>query len=245
MPCLKSCLCLALVLMCFLCCQKEQSATMYRLLSFSDATRHYSVGYRGTRVSEIKVDSGAGAPFIIATYQYSNNYIRADLHESTGYAFVEYFFQKGTMPISVIKHKKINERDTIVSRTDFYYKAGTDEIDSVVLKNTNRFCFMPVFSGGNITDYYLSQDNKPKVIAGSFLYYPVANVFKKTNPLLFVYSNPVFEFETFLMPRLFSVQTMSKFNGGSFVYDTDAKGNLSLEDYGANVYPYRRTYIYE
>ena len=153
--------------------------------------------------------------------------------------------RKNVLPLSILKHKQIGNKDSVVSRTDFYYKAGSDAIDSVVLKNNTKLCFIPVYAGGNITDYYLSQDNKQPIIAGSFLYYPLVNIFKTTNPLLFVYSSPLFEFETFLMPRIFSTQTMKKFNGGSFIYNTDAKGNLSVEDYGPMVYPYRRTYTYE
>ena len=236
---------LLVMLACFIACQKQQDKPAGRLLTFRDTNRHYSLTYDGSRVARINVDSGLGAPFIIASYEYGNNYIRANLHASTGYVHVDYFLKKGTLPVSILKYKILNGKDSIVSRTDFYYKNGSDVIDSVVLKNSVKLCFMPVYDGGNISDFYLSQDNKQPIIAGSFLYYPLVNVFKTTNPLLFVYSSPVFEFETFLMPRIFSSQTMSKFNGGSFTYDTDAKGNLSVEDYGPMVYPYRRTYTYQ
>jgi hypothetical protein len=241
----KNCLVILVLVICVISCQKEQVKPQDRLLAFRDANRYYSLKYDGSQVKAIHVDSGLGAPFIISTYEYSHNYIKAKLHASTGYDYVEYFMRKNVLPLAILKHKNINGRDTVVSRTDFYYKNGSDAIDSVVLKNSVKLNFIPVYSGGNITDYYLSQDNKQPVIAGSFLYYPLVNVFKTTNSLLFVYSSPVFEFETFLMPRIFSSQTMKKFNGGSFIYDTDAKGNLSLEDYGPMVYPYRRTYTYE
>jgi hypothetical protein len=241
----RRCLALLALLVCFISCQKEQVRPVDRLLAFRDASRHYSLQYTNNQVTAINIDSGLGAPLIIATYEYSGNYIKAKLHASTGYDYVEYFMKKKVLPLSILKHKNISGKDSIVSRTDFYYKNGSDVIDSVVLKNSVKLCFIPVYAAGNITDYYLSQDNKQPIIAGSFLYYPIVNIFKATNPLLFVYSSPVFEFETFLMPRIFSSQTMSKFNGGSFVYDTDAKGNLSVEDYGPMVYPYRRTYSYE
>lgn len=241
----KNCLSILVVLFCVIACQKEQVRPQDRLMTFRDASRQYSLHYDGNRVTAIHVDSGPGAPFIVSTYEYSYNYIKATLHASTGYDYVEYFMRKNVFPLTIIKHKNINGKDSVVSRTDFYYRAGTDVIDSVVLKNSVKLCFIPVYAGGNITDYYLSQDNKQPILAGSFLYYPIVNVFKTTNPLLFVYSSPVFEFETFLMPRIFSTQTMKKFNGGSFVYDTDSKGNLSVEDYGPMVYPYRRTYTYE
>lgn len=245
MPSQKHCLAILALLACFISCQKEQVKPADRLLAFRDSNRHYTLSYKGSQVTEIKVDSGLGAPFVISTYEYSNNYIKAKLHVSTGYDYVEYFMRKNVLPVSILKHKNFNGKDTVVSRTDFYYKNSSDAIDSVVLRNSVKLCFIPVYSGGNITDYYLSQDNKQPIIAGSFLYYPLVNIFKTTNPLLFVYSSPVFEFETFLMPRIFSSQTMKKFNGGSFIYDTDAKGNLSLEDYGPMVYPYKRTYTYE
>ncbi len=242
---LDRCLCFALVLLVAISCQKEQVKKTDRLVAFRDANRYYSVKYNGDHVSGIHVDSGLNAPFTIATYTYGLNYIRASLHALTGYDHVEYFMKKNVLPVSILKHKKINGVDSVVSRTDFYYKVGSDILDSVVLKNSVKLNFIPVYVNGNITDYYLSQDNKPAILSGSFLYYPIVNIFKTTNPLLYVYSSPVFEFETFLMPRLFSNQTMKKFNGGSFIYDTDSKGNLSLEDYGPMVYPYRRTYVYE
>lgn len=225
-------------------CQKEQSKKQDKLVSFKDANRKYSVHYNGSQVTEIRVDSGLGAPFTIATYSYKDNYIKATLHPSTGYDHVEYFMRKNVLPVSIIKHKIIGGRDSIVSRTDFYYGIGKDVPDSVVLRNSVKLNFIPVYTGGNISDYHLSQNNNPAILSGSFLYYREVNVFKSTNPLLFVYSSPVFEFETFLMPRIFSQQTMKKFNGGSFVYDTDRKGNLAVEDYGS-LYPYRRTYLYE
>lgn len=245
MPKRKSCLSILVLLACFIACQKEQVKKTDRLMSFRDTFRHYSLRYNGSQVSEIHVDSGQGAPFIISSYEYKSNYIKATLHETTGYGFVEYFMKKNVLPVSILKYKAVNGKDSLISRTDFYYRNGTDAIDSVVLKNTVKLCFMPVYNGANISEYYLSQDNKPAVLAGSFLYYPMVNIFKTTNPLLFVYSSPVFEFETFLMPRIFSNQTLSKFNGGAFVYDTDTKGNLSVEDYGPMIYPYRRTYKYE
>ena len=241
----KNCLAILVLILCVVSCQKEQVKPHDRLLAFSDATRHYSLKYNGNQVTAIHVDSGLGAPFIISTYEYSHNYIKAKLHASTGYDHVEYFMRKNVLPLSIVKHKIVNGKDSVVSRTDFYYKNGSDAIDSVVLKNSVRLCFIPVYAGGNITDYYLSLDNKQPIIAGSFLYYPMVNIFKTTHPLLYVYSSPVFEFETFLMPRIFSTNTMKKFNGGTFTYDTDAKGNLSVEDYGPMVYPYRRTYTYE
>ncbi len=243
MHCLIRCLFVFCLLFLFA-CQKEQSRKQDRLVSFKDANRKYSVHYYGNQVSEIRVDSGLGAPFIIAKYSYQDNYIKATLHPSTGYDYVEYFMRKKVLPLSIIKHKNIGGRDTIVSRTDFYYSSGKDVPDSVVLRNTLKYNFMPVYNGGNISDYHLSQNNNPSILSGSFLYYKETNVFRSTNPLLFIYSSPVFEFETFLMPRIFSHQTMKKFNGGSFTYDTDHKGNLAVEDYGA-LYPYRRTYLYE
>ncbi|HEX6914126.1 MAG TPA: hypothetical protein VF145_02725, partial [Chitinophagaceae bacterium] len=188
-------------------CQKEQVRTTDRLMSFSDANRKYSLVYNGSHVTEMKVDSGAGAPFTIVNYSYSTNYIRATLHPSTGYDYVEYYMRKSVLPVSILKHKKINGIDSVVSRTDFYYPENKDIVDSVVLRTYVKLTFIPVYSGGNVTDYYLRQGNQGAILSGSFLYYPVVNLFKTTNPLLFVYSSPVFEFETFLMPRLFSQLT--------------------------------------
>lgn len=244
MPSPNCCLPVLACLLFILSCQKEQSRTHDRLVSFKDANRKYSVHYEGNRVSAIHVDSGLGAPFIIATYSYKDNYIKATLHPSTGYDHVEYFMRKNILPASILKHRSIGGIDSVISKTEFYYGVGKDLPDSVVLRHSVKLSFIPVYSNGNISDYYLSQDNKPAILSGSFLYYRDINVFKTTNPLLFVYSSPVFEFETFLMPRIFSQQTMKKFNGGSFIYDTDHKGNLAVEDYGS-LYPYRRTYLYE
>ena len=107
-------------------CQKEQSKKQDKLVSFKDANRKYSVHYNGSQVTEIRVDSGLGAPFTIATYSYKDNYIKATLHPSTGYDHVEYFMRKNVLPVSIIKHKIIGGRDSIVSRTDFYYGIGKD-----------------------------------------------------------------------------------------------------------------------
>lgn len=226
-------------------CEKQTLDTQGKLISFKDATRSYSLRYEGSKVTHIRVDSGASAPFIIASYSYSPDYIKATLHPSTGYTYVEYYLKKGVLPLNIVKHKDAGGVDKIVSRTQFFYKKDSDLLDSVVLTNSSRLTFIPIYSGGNISDYYLAIDNRPPVLSGSFLYYPVINVFRTTNPLLYVYSSPVFEFESFLMPRIFSQQTMKKFNGGSFRYDTDSKGNLAVEDYGPSVYPYKRIYTYE
>lgn len=234
--------CFVLVGILFFSCQKEQ-AGLPKLVSFSDADHKYSLSYNGNQVNEINVDSGAGAPYIIARYSYSRNFIRADLHAGTGYTYIDYFMKNTTQPLSIRKHKNVAGVDSVVSRVDFYY-AVTGILDSVTLQNGSHYNFIPVYAAGNITDYYISDEYGPPVLSGSFLYYPISNVFKSTNPLLFIYSSPVFQFETFLLPRLFSGSTMKKFNGGSFVYNTDAKGNLSLEDYGA-IYPYKRTYLYK
>lgn len=239
------CIGLGVLFLTLISCEKQQLFQQSRLMSFKDATRSYSLVYEGNKVNSIRVDAGPGAPFTIVNYSYALDYIKATLHPSTGYSYVEYFMRKGVLPAEIVKHRLVNGKDSIISRTSFYYRENSDQIDSVVLKNNSRLSFIPVYAGGNITDYYLAIDKKPPVLSGSFLYYPVVNVFKTTNSLLFVYSSPVFEFETFLMPRIFSEQTMKKFNGGSFKYDTDSKGNLSVEDYGPSVYPYKRIYVYE
>jgi hypothetical protein len=238
---LDRCLCFALVVMIILSCQKEQDS-LPKLASFSDNNNKYSVYYNGSQVSEINVDSGAGAPYIIAKYSYSQNLIRSTLHANTGYSRIDYYMKNSTLPLNIKKYKNIGGVETMVSKTAFYYNY-TGALDSVTLDAAAHFNFTPVYSGGNISDYYLSTEYGAPVLAGSFLYYPITNVFKATNPLLFIYSSPVFQFETFMLPRLFSSGTMKKFNGGSFVYDTDIKGNLSLEDYGTT-FPYKRTYLY-
>ncbi len=235
-----------LLLACLLCllysCEKEQSSVS-QLASFSDNDNKYSVTYNGKYINQIKVDSGAGAPYIIANYSYGNNFIRADLHASTGYTHIDYQMKNASLPLSIKKYKLYNGKDSLVSSVEFYYKNGSDFLDSAVFDATSHYNFIPVYSGTNITDYYVCTEYGPPVLSGSFLYYPITNVFRSTNPLLFIYSSPVFQFEAFLLPRLFSGSTLKKFNGGSFTYDTDKKGNLSLEDYGS-FYPYKRVYNY-
>lgn len=234
------CLCATLLLL--VACQKEQEQ-IPKLVSFTDPGNKYSVVYNGNSVSEIQVDSGVGAPYTIASYSYTNNFIVADLHPNTGYSKIEYQMKNHFFPLSIKKYKSFAGKDSAVSRVQFYYRAG-DVLDSITLDGTTHYRFVPLYAGGNVTDYYISTENGPEILSGSFLYYPITNVFKTTNPLLFIYSNPVFQFETFLLPRLFSNSTMKKFNGGSFTYNTDARGKLSLEDYG-NTYPYKRTYLYK
>jgi len=223
-------------------CQKEYEIKG-KLTTFSDNDYRYSVSYNGNNVNEILVDSGTNAPFIIAKYSYQGNLIRADLHASTGYTHVDYYMKNASLPLRIEKYIASGGSEQLIQRVNFYYRNNSDVPDSVVLDGTTHFRFVPVFNNGNITDYYVSTNNGPEVLSGNFLYYPLENVFRATNPLLFIYSSPVFQFETFLMPRLFSANTLKKFNGGSFVYDTDAKGNLSLEDYGI-FFPYRRLYTY-
>lgn len=237
---------LAILLPCWVlsyACQKEQTQEHHRLLNFTDKNFKYGVHYKGRTITSITVDSGAQAPYTIASYSYQVGYIRADLHPNTGFSYVEYFLNNNLQPTRIRKYRRTNGADLLSTEVVFHYKAGRP--DSVVLTNTSRFCFIPKYNGNNISDYYLRVDNRAAILSGSFLYYSTANIFTNTNPLLFVYSSPSFEFEAFLLPRLFSQQTLQKFNGGAFVYDLDEKGNLSLEDYGTTIYPYRRTYLYE
>lgn len=224
-------------------CQKQFSVDE-KLTQFSDNKYRYGVHYNGNTVTEITVDSGASAPFVIAKYSYYNGIIRADLDAATGYSHIDYFMKNASLPTRICKYRMNNTAEKLVQEVNFFYKAGTDQLDSVTLEGNMHYRFVPLYSGGNIADYSISSNYGPEIPSGSFLYYPIANVFKATNPLLFVYSSPVFEFETFLMPRIFSASTLKKFNGGTFIYDTDDKGKLSLEDYGPT-YPYKRTYIYE
>jgi hypothetical protein len=237
------CLCFAVMMWAAASCQKEQE-NIPKLATINDNDHRYRVNYNGNSVSEIAVDSGSGAPYTIATYSYSRNFIRADLNANTGYSHIDYTLKNGTLPLTILKYKSVGAVDVLVSKVNFYYHNSSEILDSVVLDGATHYNFIPVYSSGNISDFYVCTDSGPPVLSGSFLYYPIGNVFKATNPLLFVYSSPVFEFETFLLPRIFSNSTMKKFNGGSFIYDTDAKGRLSLEDYGAT-YPYKRTYLYK
>jgi len=236
------CLCFVVVLVAIAACEKKQEG-LSQLLSFCDNDNKYSVYYEGAFIKQIKVDSGAGAPYVIADYSYSNRFIRADLHSNTGYSHIDYTMKNASLPLEIKKYKLLNGKDSLVSSIHFYYKNGSDFLDSAVLHAASHYNFIPQYSGTNITDYYVCTEYGPPVLSGSFLYYPITNVFRSTNPLLFIYSNPVFQFETFLLPRLFSGSTLKKFNGGSFTYDTDRSGNLSIEDYGS-FYPYKRMYTY-
>ena len=229
----------------FFCCQQESHHSLVKLSSFTDSKFRYRIQYERNYIKEIHIDSGTAFPYKLATYTYSNNYIRADLHPSTGYSYVEYFLKNRSLPVSIRKHMFSGGTDTIISRVDFFYSSGGSLPDSVVLQSSSRFNFIPIYRNNNISDYYISTDFGPRILSGSFLYYPEINVFRQTNPLLFVYSNPVFQFESFMLPRIFSAQTIKKFNGGTFLYNTDRKGNLAIEDYGPSVFPYRRVYNYD
>jgi hypothetical protein len=226
-------------------CQREHDGYRGKLVSFRDSDNLYRLEYNGNRVTEIHVDSGVGAPYLLSSYTYAADYVKASLHPSSGYSYVEYFLKNSVFPLTIKKYKNFSGKDSLVNRVDFYYRPGGMALDSVILQNSMHLKFIPVYNGSNISDYLVSQNGGPAILSGSFLYYPLANIFKTTNPLLFIYSKPVFDFEVFMLPRIYSAETLKKFNGGTFNYGTDAKGNLALEDYGPSVFPFRRTYTYK
>jgi len=102
----------------------------------------------------------------------------------------------------------------------FIYFANTDILDSVILNstyNSESIVFRFNYAGQNIsriTEWQISSPQNLQVAAFDFTYDTTANIFRQTDPLLYIYSYPFTPFAT--QPMVIAAFFAETFSGSTF-----------------------------
>jgi hypothetical protein len=175
------------------------------------------------------------------SFEYKENYVKAIRDSET-----EYFLNSSKLPVRIV-YNGVNNRDVI-----FYYKSGTNILDSVINKlvpmgiTKEKYTF--VYNGENIEKVVIqSHYSNTTAVSESYISYTyssVPNIFRKSEPLLFIYNNPVgtFDYHSLLLyfPKTFSASTFSSFShpdyggrikSGKLTYSLNRDGKILKESY--------------
>ncbi len=159
--------------------------------------------------------------------------------------YVEYFLMNFKLPLRLQYHYEDTAGSPIFkAETDFFYKPGTNLLDSVNVKlfisngyyvhyafeyeNQNISKFIRTHFDFNSTDtpykdtFYFSYDTS------------TPNIFRQTDSLLYIYENPFADFSYYNMllyfPKLFSESTIRKVSRTVYGKTIDAGLNYTLTD---------------
>ncbi|MGN6196912.1 MAG: hypothetical protein ACTHOB_18370 [Ginsengibacter sp.] len=142
----------------------------------------------------------------------------------------------------------------------FAYLPGTDRLDSVVAHAMNKDVFKFTYTGQNITgitEWVILNGQNTQVAAFDFTYDSTANIFRQTDPLLYIYSYPphtafvaqpmviaAFFAETFSASTFNGVTTSGITTGGwgqnaissKMTYQFNSNGKITSETFSNDIF---------
>jgi hypothetical protein len=233
----------------FLACKKENgSASVLR--SYTDSMGLFNFTYTNNMATTIFTSNWKK----YISFQHKENYIKAigiDME-------TEYFLNSFKLPVRIV----YSYDGSNTHEVNYYYKAGTKILDSVVSNvgyaGTIKDKYTFAYNGENIekvivTSYY----SYTSAVSQSFLSYTYSsapNVFRNSDPLLFIYTNPLglFNYHSllFYFPKTFSASTFATcsypdYTGTKMVklnYSTNSDGKIVKEWYEGFAHPHEYGY---
>jgi hypothetical protein len=249
------------------------------------------VGNNGSRLISIVSDSAGTLDF-----EYSNNVITT-MHQhlanrggapalihytntdsgqivSVGFPGIDYSYnyklKSSKLPLLIF----LNQKDTAIIHqkdlAEFIYLPGTDILDSVVYNSTGKIVYKFTYSGQDIiriTDWQMSSTQNREVATFDFTYGTTANIFRQTDPLLYIYSYPYTAFsaqpmviaaffaETFSKSTFTSITTSGITSSGwnqnsissKMTYHLNSNGKVTSETFSNSIFEFLvgKRYVYE
>ncbi|HEV8084516.1 MAG TPA: hypothetical protein VGP55_15015 [Chitinophagaceae bacterium] len=249
-------------------CKKNDNATAISKLTamggIQDSGIVVSFVYAEDKISHSNYEifgSVNSEPF--ANFEYSGN---NDIKVSSLYSDlnIEFFLNDSKLPVRMTRHETGTDGTEYNSKADFFYKPGTNVLDSVngyYLNTTTSYIhFTFEYNGANISKAIRRQG--PAMDIFSYVYDTQSNLFRSSDSLLYIYSNlfdqltPLssyydytFYSMIFFFPKVFSTSMLSAFSYTSGNTVVSGKLNYTLSDdnkvlkewYGG----YGREYIYK
>ncbi|MDQ3845639.1 MAG: hypothetical protein M3342_16760 [Bacteroidota bacterium] len=233
------------------CKKREHINNSKNLLSgYKDSLSRYNVTYTNGRINTL-LRNGV----FYYSFEYKDNYVKASEQQ----AYIEYFLNNSGLPLRIIRKYGVSN----VDETHFYYKTGTNILDSVVSNNSydwlaiyDKYSFL--YNGGNIEQVIKSSFYRNGTVSKdtfSYTYNPTPNIFRHTDPLLYIYVNPgfamyYFQNLLFYFPKVFSAATFNTYSfpegtrrrHGKLNYILNSKGKITKEWYDGWGHPYEYYY---
>jgi hypothetical protein len=223
-------LCFIVIAVAFTACKKENEAASV-LKTYSDSMALLNFTYKDKKVDAVFTSTSNK----YVSFVHGENYIKA-----IGKGIeVEYFLNSFKLPVRIVYFYGVPGKYEV----NYYYKQGTNILDSVVntsgSNGTIREKYSFEYNGENIEKVIIhSSYSFTTAISESFLSYTYSsapNIFRNSDPLLFIYTNPLAELNyhslLFYFPKIFSGST---FATCSYPYNTTIKiGKLNYSTNGA------------
>lgn len=241
-----------ITLIAFASCKKENGSTSV-LKVYTDSMDVFNFTYTNGEANAI-YNSGLNK---YLSFEHKQNYIKAIRSDME----VEYFLNSYKLPVRIVYTFK-GGASPIIREANYYYKQGTKNLDSVTSNAgwdgaiKNKYLF--VYNGENIekvTIYsHYSYTTAVSESSLSYTYTSTPNVFRNSDPLLFIYTNPLASFSyhslLFYFPKTFSASTFATGSHPNYPaektfklhYSTNSDGKIIKEWYDGFAHPHEYGY---
>jgi hypothetical protein len=220
------------------------------LTGYKDTLGVCNAKYSNGRLSTISSGPGVNATW---SFEYKPQYVKAFIDSFQ----IEYFLSSANLPLRITR--TYNGGD--ISEMAFFYKNGSTILDSAVSVRSRQYIikneYTFTYDGENIKEmknlnFYF--DGRTSIDTFSYTYRNTPNVFRSTDPLLYIYINPQaderFHNQLSYFPKIFSASTFASFSDRDGLvrkesimnYTTDAKGRITKEWYTGFGHPYEYYY---
>jgi hypothetical protein len=237
---------LAVVITGMISCKKEGivNGSKGQLMGYKDSLWKFDALYTNGKINSLQDNHNS-----IWSFEYAENYVKATGEQS----YYEYFLNNSKfLPNRIMQHYGQSYKTEI----NFFYKGGTNVLDSVVSTNTwsslkTKYTF--TYNVGNIEQVSaacLYPDGTVVKDSFSYTYNSTPNIFQRADPLLYIYVNPQTDLNfhnlLFYFPKVFSVATFNTFSyfqgytrkEGKLNFETNQAGKITREWYTGYGYGY-------
>ncbi|HVG13631.1 MAG TPA: hypothetical protein VM935_01685 [Chitinophagaceae bacterium] len=233
-------------------CKKESREPGLILQGYKDSMDRFNATYTNGKINALSVFDDKP----MWKFQYKEKYVKA----SRDGINVEYFLNNANLPNKISRfYFATSNYPSFSNEILFYYKAGTNYLDSAVALSTStwkeKVKYTFTYNGDNIakaTEQVFYKDGVETESVTSYTYESSPNIFRNTDPLLYVYINPIADLSyhnfLFYFPKIFSAHTFSTYSlhsgrVGKLNYTLNDKGKITKEWY--DQYGYGYEYFYE
>lgn len=236
-------------------CIKNATPPQQILSGYTDSGGYHQFVYTDDKITEVHLmrnNAVIDTPYL--RYNYGPSYVKKTYAFDKDF-YIEYSINSYDLPTAIKPHPTAFNG---IYNAHFYYKSGTDMLDSVMENSISGYTkYIPVYTNKNITElkiiqYYPNSNEVDTLPEHTYTYTDAPNVIRSSNSLLYIYVDGVARNELNI-PLLFSANTLDsfslgpdiyKYENGRFMYQTNSQGNITTESYGAGIFPYYRTYTY-
>jgi hypothetical protein len=203
----------------------------------------------------------------------SNQLVSLGFFTNSSEYSISYILNSAKLPLRIFSAYTENRVVHQIYLARFFYFPNTDKLDSVILNSANNsewIIYKFNYAGQNITritEWQISSTQNLQVAAFDFTYDPTPNIFRQTDPLLYIYSYPFTAFasqpmviatffaETFSRSTFNSVTTSGITSGAwqqnslssKMTFHLNSNGKVTAETFSNSIFEdlAGKKYLYE